>query len=67
VALPEGDYDSVGGFILDQLGHVPVAGERVAWQNLEFTVEDVSENRILRVRVARQPEPQGEQEHHERE
>jgi putative hemolysin len=67
VTLPEGDYDSVGGFILDQLGHVPVAGERVAWRNLEFTVEDVSENRILRVRVARQPEPQGEQEQHERE
>jgi len=67
VTLPEGDYDSVGGFILDQLGHVPAAGERVRWQDLEFAVEDVSENRILRVRVARQPEPQSEQELHETE
>jgi putative hemolysin len=67
VTLPEGDYDSVGGFILDQLGHVPVAGERVTWRNLEFTAEHVSENRILRVRVARQPEPQSDQGHHETE
>jgi CBS domain containing-hemolysin-like protein len=63
VTLPEGDYDSVGGFMLDQLGHVPVAGERVTWENLKFTAEEVSENRILRVRVARQPEPGSDREH----
>jgi CBS domain containing-hemolysin-like protein len=56
VALPEGDFDSVGGFILDQLGYVPLAGERVVWRNLELTVETVSENRILRVKVVRKPE-----------
>jgi len=56
VALPEGDFDSVGGFILEQLGRLPVVGEKVSWRNLEFTVEAVSENRILRVRVVRSPE-----------
>ena len=54
--LPEGEFDSVGGFILDQLGRLPAAGERVVWQSLEFTVEVVSENRIERVRVVRHPE-----------
>jgi putative hemolysin len=67
VTLPEGDYDSVGGFMLDQLGHVPVAGESVTWENMEFIAEEVSENRILRVRVARQPEPESDQEHDETE
>ena len=61
VTLPEGDYDSVGGFILDQLGHVPVMGEHVTWENLDFAVEEVSENRILRVRVSRRPEQPDEQ------
>ncbi len=53
IALPEGDFDSVGGFILDQLGHLPEVGEKVVWRNLEFTVEGVSENRIQVVRVVR--------------
>jgi CBS domain containing-hemolysin-like protein len=53
VALPEGEFDSVGGFILDQLGYLPSAGESTSWRSLRFTVEAVSENRIRRVRVIR--------------
>ncbi len=61
VALPEGEFDSVGGFILDQLGRFPVTGEKVLWEDpetrvrLEFTVEQVSGNRVRRVRVVRHP------------
>jgi CBS domain containing-hemolysin-like protein len=55
VKLPEGEFDSIGGFVLDQLGRLPSAGEKVVWQNLEFTVQDVSENRIKTVRIARTP------------
>ena len=56
VKLPEGEFDSLGGFILDQLGQVPSAGESVSWQGWEFTAEVVSENRIRRVRVVRKAE-----------
>jgi len=56
VTLPEGDFDSVGGFMLDRLGHLPTVGESVRWGDLEFTVESVSENRIERVRIARRSE-----------
>jgi CBS domain containing-hemolysin-like protein len=56
VSLPEGDYDSVGGFILGRLGRLPTVGERISWRNLDFVVEAVSENRIHRVRVLRRPE-----------
>jgi CBS domain containing-hemolysin-like protein len=65
VTLPQGEFDSVGGFMLDRLGHLPAVGESVAWRNLEFTVEAVSENRIQRVRVVRHPEEaygEGEEE-----
>jgi CBS domain containing-hemolysin-like protein len=66
VKLPEGEFDSLGGFILDQLGRVPSAGESVIWQGWEFTAEVVSENRIQRVRVVRKAEEgedaEGEQE-----
>jgi CBS domain containing-hemolysin-like protein len=53
VTLPEGEFDSLGGFMLDRLGHLPTAGERVTWRHLEFIVESVSENRIERVRIVR--------------
>jgi CBS domain containing-hemolysin-like protein len=56
VELPEGEFDSIGGFILDQLGHLPAAGEQLSWRNLDFTVEAVSENRIQRIRIVRRPE-----------
>jgi CBS domain containing-hemolysin-like protein len=56
VGLPEGEFDSVGGFILAQLGRLPSVGERVVWRDLEFTVEAVSENRVERIRVVRNPE-----------
>jgi len=66
VKLPEGEFDSLGGFILDQLGRVPSAGESVIWQGWEFTAEVVSENRIQRVRVVRKAkegeDAEGEQE-----
>ncbi len=56
VELPEGDFDSLGGFILDQLGRLPAVGETVRWKGLEFTVEAVAENRVGRVRVTRRAE-----------
>jgi len=55
VTLPEGEFDSVGGFILDQLGRLPITGERVQWGNLQFMVEVVADNRIQQVRVERSP------------
>ena len=62
--LPEGEFDSIGGFILDQLGRLPTAGESTCWRNMEFTVEAVTEKRIQRVRIIRNPD---EAHHHEEE
>ena len=50
-ALPEGDWDTVGGLILDALGHVPVVGEAVNVAGRRFGVEQVVGRRITRVRI----------------
>jgi putative hemolysin len=55
VNLPEGDFDSVGGFVLDQLGRLPTAGETVVWRSLALTVEEVGGNRIQRLRIVHSP------------
>ena len=50
-ALHEGDWDTVGGLILDALGHVPEVGEAVVVAGRRFGVEQVVGRRITRVRV----------------
>jgi len=49
--LPESDYDSLGGFILDLAGHIPSAGEQVSWGKLTFRVEQAADNRIEKVHI----------------
>jgi CBS domain containing-hemolysin-like protein len=51
------DILSIGGFLLEQLGHIPVKGETVSIHGLEFTVEQVTDRVIDRVRVKRLPPP----------
>ncbi len=54
-ALPEGDWDSVGGLIFHLLGHVPVEGERVQCEGFELQAQRVKGRRIGRVRIVRSP------------
>jgi len=49
--LPESDYDSLGGFILDLAGHIPSTGEQVSWGKLTFCIEQATDNRIEKVRI----------------
>ncbi len=63
VDLPTEDSDTLGGFIYTELGQVPVVGDQVSFENLDFTVESVAGRRIKKVRVERQePPPVQEQE-----
>jgi CBS domain containing-hemolysin-like protein len=50
--LPESDdWDSIGGLILDELGHVPSEGESVEINAWRLTAERVQGRRIGRVRL----------------
>jgi len=52
LAVPEDeDYDSVGGFLLHELGHVPVAGESVEVDGHRLVVDRMNGNRIERIRI----------------
>ena len=56
--LPEGDYDTVAGFIISELGYIPKDGEmnEVMFDNIKFTVLAVDNKRIEKVRVEVLPE-----------
>jgi CBS domain containing-hemolysin-like protein len=58
--LPDEEWDTVGGLILNLLGHVPEEGETVSFQGLEFRTERVQGRRIGSVRITRLAEEESE-------
>jgi putative hemolysin len=48
------NYDTLGGFLVAQLGHFPRAGEAVEAGGARFVVETVEGRRVRRVRVVKQ-------------
>ena len=53
VSLPSDDYDTLNGFLLDQLGQIPADGETcsITYDNLRFDIEEVKEKRIRCVTI----------------
>ena len=51
--FPEGDYDTIGGYIISVLGFLPQDGEmnEVTFENIRFTVLNVEDRRIGKVKV----------------
>ena len=60
VDFPEGDYDTVAGFIMDRLGRIPAEEEHpeVRYENAVFTVMKMDERRIERVHAVVTPPPE---------
>lgn len=54
VALPEGDWHTVGGFVFHELGRLPRLGDRVAFEQVEFVVEEMEGRRITTLRLVDQ-------------
>ncbi|MBN6057342.1 HlyC/CorC family transporter [Nonomuraea sp. RK-328] len=55
IKLPDGPYETLGGFVMAMLGHVPDVGETVEIPGFELTVTELDGRRIARVRVKRRP------------
>jgi putative hemolysin len=52
--LPSGDYETVAGFILSQLGRIPKQGEHFKYQNLKFVITEIRGMKIAKVIVTRE-------------
>jgi CBS domain containing-hemolysin-like protein len=49
--LPDGPYDTLAGFVLDRLGHLPAPGERLVHDGWRIEVVAMDRRRIATVRV----------------
>ena len=55
------DYDSIGGYLIGLLDHLPTVGESITTEeNIYFRVEDMEKNRIHKIFI-RLPEPSEEE------
>ena len=55
--FPTDDFDTLGGFVLDQFGRIPAKYEKVSWNNFDFIVQDMEGHRVNLIKVIRNPEP----------
>ncbi|MCI8441724.1 MAG: HlyC/CorC family transporter [Provencibacterium sp.] len=58
----ETDSTTVGGWAMDELDRVPVTGDRFTYKNLEVTVREVDDQRIVKLLIEAKPEPEEQEE-----
>ena len=49
--MPEGEFETFAGFVVDQLGHLPEPGERFEYKGWRFEVVAMDRRRVAAVRV----------------
>ena len=50
------DHDTIAGFVMQQLGHVPDEGEQFTYENLHVEVNEMDRNRIVRLTITKKGE-----------
>ena len=53
----DGDYHTLAGFVVAELGTVPEAGVRLSAFDLDFEVKEADERRVLKVEITRRSPP----------
>ena len=51
VPLEADGYSTVAGLVMNELGHVPAAGEKVETHGLTFVVLEANQRTVLKVRM----------------
>lgn len=55
-AFPNDNFDSLGGFVFDLFGKVPVKFEKASWKNFDFIVHDMEGHGINVIKVIKNNE-----------
>lgn len=53
LGLPQGEYETVAGFVLSQLGHIPRVGETMKYNSFKVLVTGMKGMKIEKVRITR--------------
>ena len=64
--VPEGEYETLAGFVLDQLGRIPSSGDAFTYGHHRLEVEEMYGLRVATVRLTRLPDDRDDDDDHER-
>ena len=56
IGLPSGDFETIAGFALEVLGHIPAEGEQFDYGPLSFEITQMDALKIETIRVTRTPD-----------
>lgn len=54
--FPTEDFETLGGFVLDLFGRIPVKYEKINWGGFEFIVQDMEGHRVNLIKVIKKAE-----------
>ncbi len=60
VDIPEGQFETIAGFVLDRFGKFPVKGESFVYNNYQFTVQESDRKKVRMIKIKRQKERENE-------
>lgn len=49
--LPEEEFDTLGGFVFDLFGKIPVKFEKVSYENIDFIIQMMDNHKISKIKV----------------
>jgi len=52
--IPAGDYETVAGFVLNRLGHIPKLNEQLRYGNLKLAVKEMRGLKIEKLRITKE-------------
>ena len=55
IELEDDDVDTIGGFVVKQLGRFAEVNDSVRFKNIEFVVKNISKTRVTKLRVSITP------------
>ena len=53
LGIPPGEYETIAGFVLSTLGHIPKEGEKLQYDNLRLVVTEMKGRKISKILVER--------------
>lgn len=51
VRIESEDFDSIGGFVIGELGRIPQKGEKIQHKDIEIVVESLDRNRVDKLKI----------------
>lgn len=64
-SFPADEFDTLGGFVLDLFGKIPVKYEKMTWNNYDFIIQDMDVHRIDMIKIVCHDSEGGEKDEKE--